>query len=72
MPFYDLKCKKCGEEFNKMAKISEREQNLITCPKCGSNKLDPIFTNVNYVVSSKKEGPSCPNIDRCGGCCGLN
>lgn len=70
MPFYDLKCRKCNEEFNIMAKMSEREQNLIKCPKCGSNELDPIFSNVNIVRSRKPDAPVCPNIDRCGGCCG--
>jgi len=71
MPFYDLKCTKCEEEFNVMAKISEREQNLINCPKCGNKELNPIFKNVNYTVSRKKEGPTCPNAHRCGGGCGL-
>lgn len=69
MPFYDLKCKKCGEEFNAMAKISEREKKLIKCPNCGNNELDPIFTNLNFITNRKSDGPTCPNIERCGGCC---
>lgn len=70
MPFYDLKCKQCGEEFNIMAKMSERDQKLIKCPKCGSNELDPIFSSVNIVQSRKSDVPSCPNAHKCGGCCG--
>ena len=70
MPFYDLKCKKCSEEFNASAKISEREQKLIKCPKCGNIELEAIFNNVNIIQSRKSDAPSCPNFDRCGGCCG--
>ncbi|MDF2522916.1 MAG: regulatory protein FmdB family [Clostridiales bacterium] len=69
MPFYDLKCK-CGEEFNTMAKMSEREQKLIKCPKCGSNELETVFKNVNIIQSRKSEGAQCPNFNQCGGCCG--
>lgn len=70
MPFYDLKCEKCGEQFNIMAKMSEREQKLIKCPKCGSNELSAVFSNVNIVQSRSKEAPACPNMHKCGGCCG--
>ncbi|NSW91657.1 MAG: zinc ribbon domain-containing protein [Firmicutes bacterium] len=69
MPFYDLKCNECGKEFNVMAKISEREKKLITCPNCGNNELEPIFTNLNFITSRKPDNPVCPNIERCGGCC---
>lgn len=69
MPFYDLKCKYCGEEFNIMAKMSEREQKLIKCPQCGSNDLNPIFSSVNIIQSRKSDAPACPNIHKCGGCC---
>jgi len=70
MPFYDLKCDKCGEEFNIMAKMNDREQKLISCPKCGSNELSAVFSNVNIVQSRKSDAPQCPNIHKCGGCCG--
>ncbi|MCX7842531.1 MAG: zinc ribbon domain-containing protein [Clostridia bacterium] len=71
MPFYDLKCDKCGEEFNIMAKMSEREQKLIKCPVCESNELSTVYKNINIVQSRKSsEANSCPNIHKCGGCCG--
>jgi putative FmdB family regulatory protein len=69
MPFYDLRCKECKEEFNIMAKMSERDQKLIKCPKCGNNELDTVYKNVNIVQSRKSEAPSCPNAHVCGGCC---
>jgi len=69
MPFYDLRCKQCGEEFNVMAKMSERENKLIRCPKCGNNEFEAIFSNVNIIQSRKSPEVECPNISKCGGCC---
>ncbi len=69
MPFYDLACKACGEAFNIMAKMSDRENKLIKCPKCANNELETVFKNVNIVHSRKSEGGECPNIHKCGGCC---
>jgi putative FmdB family regulatory protein len=68
MPFYDLKCK-CGEVFNKMASISDKENRRIKCPKCGSNELETVYLSVNVVKSGNSDNVRCPNIDRCGGCC---
>ena len=70
MPFYDLRCK-CGEEFNIMASMSERENKKIKCPKCGSDELEAVFSNVNIVQSRKSSTGQvdCPNAHRCGGAC---
>jgi putative FmdB family regulatory protein len=70
MPFYDLKCKNCGEELNIMAKMSDRDNKTIKCPKCESNELETVFKSVNIVQSRKSEGGECPNIHKCGGSCG--
>lgn len=71
MPFYDLKCS-CGEVFNVMASMSDRENGKIKCPKCGSDKLEAVFSNVNIVRSHKSGANECPNAHICGsgGCCG--
>lgn len=68
MPFYDLKCS-CGEEFNIMASMSDRENKRIKCPKCGSTELEAVFTNVNIVQPKKSGAAECPNYHRCGGSC---
>ncbi|HOQ08041.1 MAG TPA: zinc ribbon domain-containing protein [Clostridiales bacterium] len=68
MPFYDLKCK-CGEIFNVMASMSDRENRRIRCPKCGSSDLEAVFTNINIIQSRKQSGAECPNISQCGGMC---
>jgi putative FmdB family regulatory protein len=70
MPFYDLKCSKCGNEFNVMAKMSERESKQICCPECGNNNLEAIFKNINLIQSRNSSGDQCPNKQVCGGCCG--
>ena len=69
MPFYDLKCTKCGHEFNVMAKMSEREGKLIKCPQSQDNQLEAVFKSVN-IVSSRSSEKDCPNRHVCGGCCG--
>ncbi len=69
MPFYDLKCTACGEEFNIMAKMSDRENKLIKCPKCDNNELETVFKSVNIVQSRKSSSSDCPNVHKCGGGC---
>lgn len=69
MPFYDLRCANCGEEFNTMAKISDRDQKLIKCPKCGNTDLEAVFKSVNIIQSRKQEGFECPNAHKCGAHC---
>ncbi len=68
MPFYDLKCG-CGEVFNIMASMSDRENKKILCPKCGSNELEADFLNFNIIQSRKSSGNECPNAHRCGSSC---
>ena len=68
MPFYDLKCG-CGEVFNTMASMSDRENKKILCPKCGSNELEAVFLNFNIIQSRKSSGNECPNSHRCGSNC---
>lgn len=70
MPFYDLKCS-CGEVFNIMASMSDRENKRIRCPKCGSNQLEAVYSNVNIVKTVKSDNNECPNAHTCGsgGCC---
>ena len=70
MPFYNLKCKACGHEFEKYASVSEK--NLLSCPECGKKKLQTILGNKSAAVIIKdgKTGENpCPNAHICGGCC---
>ena len=69
MPFYNLKCSCCGNEFEKYAEISER--NSIICPKCGNTKHETIFGGKSAAVILKPEDKPlpCPNAHVCGSCC---
>lgn len=69
MPFYDLKCSKCGNEFNIMASMSQRENKQIKCPECQSVDLEAVFKNINIIQSRNSKSGDCPNKHVCGGCC---
>ena len=70
MPFYDLKCENCQHDFEIKASISERSENLIKCPQCGSTELAAVFKNVN-VISSLNSCDSCEGstVSRSAHCC---
>lgn len=69
MPFYNLKCVKCGCEFEKYAEISMRDS--IECPECSSKELETIFgeKSAAVIVKSGAKENTCPNAHICGGCC---
>jgi putative FmdB family regulatory protein len=68
MPFYDLRCTACGEEFNIRASVAEREQQKIACPACGLYDLRPVFKAAHFSVKTE-EAPACPNSQICGARC---
>ena len=71
MPFYDLKCKECGKEFNVMATMTEKEEKKIPCPDCGSRDLDRIYAKMNLSVgsaSAKETSHTCPGCPHAQGC----
>ena len=68
MPFYDLRCAACGEEFNTRATVAEREQCQIACPACGGHDLLPVFKAAHFAVKTAK-APACPNSHICGASC---
>ncbi|MCA9233757.1 MAG: zinc ribbon domain-containing protein, partial [Planctomycetales bacterium] len=35
MPIYEYGCKKCGNKFEKMRRLAQRDEQ-IACPKCNS------------------------------------
>lgn len=71
MPYYDLRCSKCGKEINVKASMEDREKKSIKCPDCGENEMETIFSKVNIVQSRKDEAPPCASGSCCGGNCGL-
>ncbi|MCL2165443.1 MAG: zinc ribbon domain-containing protein [Oscillospiraceae bacterium] len=68
MPFYDLHCPKCDNEFNIYASIADKSDRLISCPNCGSFDLETIYKGAPAYIRSMKE-PDCPNRHICGAGC---
>jgi len=53
MPTYQYRCDKCGKKFERSETVSEHGTSKAKCPKCGSEKVSQIPSNV-FVVTSKK------------------
>ncbi len=53
MPTYDYICRHCGQEFQRVERISEHEKAKPKCPKCKSSKVERVLTGV-FVKTSKK------------------
>jgi len=43
MPLYEYRCKKCGEVFDKIRRISEADIE-VTCPRCKSEETERQFS----------------------------
>ncbi|MCL1816559.1 MAG: zinc ribbon domain-containing protein [Clostridiales bacterium] len=68
MPFYDLVCVTCGEEFNIRATLAERKEQKIPCPSCGGQDLRAVFKAAHFSVKTA-DAPACPNSHICGSSC---
>ena len=69
MPFYDLRCMDCEEEFNISASMKEKSEKLIECPLCNSRELVTVFKAPPAVVKGGKDATPCPNASGCGYTC---
>ncbi|BCV20866.1 FmdB family zinc ribbon protein [Moorella sp. Hama-1] len=54
MPTYDFRCQECGERFT--VKMSLKEKDKATCPACGSQKLQQLFTGITILGGSSGGG----------------
>ena len=71
MPFYDFRCKQCGESFHVMATMAEKDQKLIPCPACGGKELDRIYDKMNLSVGKStpnQQNEGCGSCPRASGC----
>ena len=70
MPFYDLRCVKCDQEFNIMATMSDKAERRIPCPDCGSMDMETVYKSAPYYVKGIGDlAPACPNSRACGTAC---
>ena len=53
MPTYDFRCTRCTKKFTVTMTIKKREAARIKCPKCGTNKPEPLFGTF-YAKTSRK------------------
>ena len=44
MPTYEFRCSGCKKKFSLTMGISERSRKRITCSKCASVKVEPVFS----------------------------
>ena len=65
MPFYDLRCEKCGKDYNISASVSDKSEKRIPCPGCGSFDLKTIYKSAPAYIKNNKT-PECPNFKTCG------
>jgi len=53
MPNYEFFCHACKKMFSKILTIAAHEKAKITCPHCGSHKIEQRWAAF-YAVTSKK------------------
>ena len=72
MPFYDYRCKDCGETFEVRATFQEKEAGLKSaCPKCGSLEVRQLLTTALMLHGGKEiSGSGCCGPNSGSGCCG--
>jgi len=58
MPIYEYNCKKCGDKFEKLLKISEGDKK-VECPGCGSSDVKKIFSVFGFSGDKGAGGSGC-------------
>ncbi|NOX97872.1 MAG: zinc ribbon domain-containing protein [Nitrospirae bacterium] len=57
MPIYEFQCQKCQEEFEVLFR-SFREEKNVSCPQCGSGKVDRLLSLFGLKAGSTSKGSS--------------
>ena len=53
MPIYNYRCENCSAEFEKILPFSERDQNCLFCPECGSDEVTKIMSRSTFSLKGK-------------------
>ena len=53
MPMYDYTCLDCGKESLIVLTLKQHESDKVTCPKCGSAKMQQLYTS--FVAHTTKK-----------------
>ena len=59
MPVYEFECGKCGERFDCFVHSLERIEG-VSCPKCGSKKVEKLISGFSCGGGSCGSGGSTP------------
>lgn len=43
MPVYEYRCRECGRHFEKLRRMSDKDDDLI-CPECQSKEIDRLMS----------------------------
>jgi putative FmdB family regulatory protein len=60
MPLFEFECLDCGRNFEKLVFKASQDQDL-TCPACGSSKLEEKISTFSSASSSKAGVSSSAN-----------
>lgn len=53
MPIYSYRCNACQHTFDLSMTVAERETATVSCPKCGSDKVERLLSGF-YAKTSRK------------------
>lgn len=53
MPMYEFKCQECGKEAVLSLTMKDRESGAVTCPSCGSKRMEQLISGVMAKTSRK-------------------
>jgi putative FmdB family regulatory protein len=54
MPTYVFRCSSCGEQFEKVMSVREREEGkALSCPKCKRQSVERVYASF-YAKTSRK------------------
>lgn len=56
MPVYEFKCVSCGEVFEIVAGLAERDEKAV-CPSCGGRDVAPVFGGFKVGISRTRLNP---------------
>ncbi|UCF30933.1 MAG: zinc ribbon domain-containing protein [bacterium] len=56
MPLYEFECRKCGEVFDRIISLSEREKGEVSCPKCESPDVKQVLGGGTYSIQVGLKG----------------
>lgn len=56
MAIYEFQCAKCGERFEIISSLADREKQAV-CPACGGRDVTPVFGGFRVGISRTRLNP---------------